>query len=143
LVSATTVAVPRTAVHQRDLAEEVAGDQPRQRATVAIPDLRLPLDDHVERVTGLALADDDRPLHEPLLVHLVREVLQETRRHAVEQRHLTEGVSGTYGHVRFPLPSDIEDGGSGAQPTPTVTTVSKPPARRGAVVSAARARVAP
>ena len=93
LVSAHDRRGARTAVHQRDLAEEVTGDQAGQRASVRVLDLGFALDEHVEDVAGLPLADDRRALHEPLLVHLVGEPLQEARRHAGEQRHLCERIS--------------------------------------------------
>src|SRR4029453_14301995 len=105
----------RPAVHQRDLTEEVARDEPGERAAVRVLHLRLALHDHVERVTGLSLANDRRSLHEPLLVDLVPEPLQEPRRHAGEQGYACERISSPFGHVRLPLLTS-DGGGSAADP---------------------------
>src|SRR4029453_9167083 len=129
----------RTAVHQRNLTEEVARDESGERAAVRVLHLRLALHDHVERVTGLSLANDRRSLHEPLLVDLVSEPLQEPRRHAGEQRHLCERISSPYGHVRLPL---LRPTASGAQPTPSGAALSKMLGGRPGCLSAGRARVA-
>src|SRR5205085_3799433 len=91
---------PRALADQRDLAEVVAGPDPRA-LLVANRHLRLALLDHEEADAAPALDRERLALLEPPLLHRVGDLLELLAPEVGEERHALEKLGRCSGHGAF------------------------------------------